>query len=212
MVKGPRWRSALPIELERSIRAIIPAIAGWCTAMKACRMAEHVIEIDAARLVELGVYGGRGTVAMALACRHKKSGIVYGVDTWHVESSLVGTNPTGVCEWWTAADLERIYRSFLSTLLDLKLTAFAVPLRMSSADAAKLFERGSVDVLHQDSNHSEEVTCAEVELWWPLVRAGGYWFFDDVCVPTTAKAYGMLLERGCKVEFNDGHWAALRKQ
>ena len=77
--------------------------------------------------------------------------MVYGVDTWHVESSLAGTNLPSDIEFWAAADLERIYRSFLSTLLDLKLTDFVVPLRMSSADATKLFEPASVDVLHQDS-------------------------------------------------------------
>jgi hypothetical protein len=174
-------------------------------------MAEHILETDAATLVELGVYGGRGTVAMALACRHKKSGVVYGVDTWSVESSLVGTHRPGDDAWWSAVDLERVYRRFLAALLELELTRYAIPLRMSSADAARLFDPGAVDVLHQDSNHSEKVSCAEVDLWWPLVRAGGYWFFDDVDMPTTAKAYGMLVERGCKVEFNDGRWAALRK-
>jgi hypothetical protein len=211
LVRRHRWSSALPAELERTIRAVVPALDGWCTARKGCYMAEFILGTEATTLVELGAYGGRGTVAMALACRHRKKGVVYGVDTWDVKSSLDGDVDPEDAAFWQKVDLERVYQRFLTALLDLNLTHYAVPLRMSSAQAARMFDGAAVDVLHQDSNHSEKVTCAEVEIWWPLVRSRGYWFVDDIHLPTTGKAYAMLLERGCTVEFNDGHWAALRK-
>jgi predicted O-methyltransferase YrrM len=211
IIGGPSDHTRLPVDLEREVRAVLPAIEGWCTENKGCRMARHVLEIDAGTLVELGVYGGRSAIAMALACRHKKSGIVYSVDTWAADSSLAGTQLPEDITWWSKADLERIYRGFLATLIDLKLTSYVVPLRMSSATAARLFGLGEVDMLHQDSNHSPETTCAEVERWWPLLRGGGYWVFDDVDKPGTADAYAMLVERGARVESNNGLWAVFQK-
>ena len=203
--------AACPRSLAASIAAAIPRLEGWCTPQKGEYIARCVLECDAATIVELGVFGGRSAIAMALACRHKGSGRVHAVDPWATDECLVGTHHAQDREWWGKVDLEEIYRGFLARMLELDLTRELLPLRMSSASAARLFGDDEVDVLHQDSNHSQEVSSAEVALWWPKVRHGGWWLFDDVDWPTTANAYRALLDLGADVRFNDGRWAALRK-
>jgi hypothetical protein len=71
--------------------------------------------------------------------------------------------------------------------------------KCKSRDVASKFEDNSIDLLHQDSNHSEEISCEEVELYWNKVRPNGYWVFDDTDWPTTKKAQNLLLTKGYRV-------------
>ncbi len=200
-----------PRSLASAIHAALPKLEGWCTPQKGEHIARCVLECNAATIVELGVFGGRSAIAMGLACKHKGSGRVNAVDPWTNDECLVGTHHAQDRDWWGAVDLEEIYRGFLKKVLDLELTREVSPLRMASAMAARLFGDAEVDVLHQDSNHSPEVSTAEVALWWPKLRSGGWWLFDDVDWPTTANAYRELQRLGARERFNDGRWAALRK-
>jgi hypothetical protein len=60
----------------------------------------------------------------------------------------------------------------------------------------------SIDFLHQDSNHSEENTCEEVELYWNKLKEGGYWIFNDADWPTAQKAQKLLLSKGYTEHYN----------
>ncbi len=47
-------------------------------------------------------------------------------------------------------------------------------------------------MLHIDGNHSEEVSCADVNLWLPLVVKGGHIWMDDIHWESTKKAQAIL--------------------
>jgi hypothetical protein len=76
-------------------------------------------------------------------------------------------------------------------------------IRSKSSDAVSGFEANSISMLHQDSNHSEEVTVEEVNIWYDKVKIGGYWIFDDTDWPTTQVAQRLLLEKGYELVFTE---------
>jgi hypothetical protein len=76
-------------------------------------------------------------------------------------------------------------------------------MRVKSSLVINMFTDASIDVLHLDSNHSEEVTCNDVELYSNKIKKGGFWIFNDTDWSSTKKAQGMLIRRGF-VEFFDG--------
>ena len=73
--------------------------------------------------------------------------------------------------------------------------------------------------MHLDGNHSELLSCRDVELWAPLVAENGYILFDDSSWPTTQAAQQLLLNYGFieveRVKENDGggevEWTIYKK-
>jgi hypothetical protein len=82
---------------------------------------------------------------------------------------------------------------------------------MRSREVAGFYGDGTVNVLHQDSNHSEEITCEEVELWASKIRLGGYWIFDDTNWATTQKAQKNLELLGFLMIEDHKTWKVYRK-
>jgi len=187
-------------EVKETVVRNIPTLPGWCTPEKGSRMAE--VCVGAHDCVELGVFGGRGLVSMALPLKDQGFGRAYGIDPYTAQAALEGTNHPVNIEWWTHLDYEQIAKRAQMAIDYLGLTAHAWLLRARSAEASRMFLPASLDVLHQDSNHSEEVSCEEITLWVPKMRPGAYWIFDDTDWPTTKKAQKMLLDRGF-VELED---------
>lgn len=187
----------------------LPGMPGWCTPEKGVRLAE--LALHRSLCIELGVFGGRSLVSIALVLRHQGFGQVHGIDPFTREASLEGSNDPANNEWWAGLDYEAIAREAQTTLYKLELTGFAQIIRMRSREVAGFYEDGSVDLLHQDSNHSEEISCEEVELWAPKIRPGGIWVFDDTNWPTTKKAQERLLELGFFELENNETWKVYSK-
>jgi hypothetical protein len=191
------------------IRSEIPNMHGWCTVEKGVRLAE--LAQGAALCVELGVFGGRSLITLALGCSIRNSGCVHGIDPFTRTAALEGVNDPANDEYWSKLDYEDIARSAQTAIYRLGLMPYAHLVRMYSRDVATYYEDGTVNVLHQDSNHSEEITCEEVALWAPKIRLGGYWIFDDTNWTTTQKAQQELATLGF-VEIEDHKsWKVYRK-
>src|SRR5271155_2257581 len=181
--------------LRTRIEACIVSLHGWTTVDKGLRLAELVISAQARLSVELGVFGGRGTISMAIGHEALNSGWVVAVDPWERAASLEGVNAPENDAWWGTIDHEAIYKSCIRALADSQVERFCRVLRQRSHVAAGGFADGSIAVLHQDSNHSEAVSATEVEQWTPKLCAGGYWVADDTDWATTARAQRLLLEK-----------------
>ncbi len=164
----------------------LPKLDGWCTPEKGKRMAE--LSRGASLCVELGVFGGRGLVAIALALADQGFGRADGIDPFTADACADGTNDRENTEWWRGVNFDGIARSAQEALYRLKLTPYASLIRMLSNEVVGFYDDGTVDVLHQDSNHSEEVSSREVALWTPKIRPGGYWIADDTTWPSTKKS------------------------
>lgn len=184
-------------KLKAHISNILPTTQGWCTIEKAHKLIDIVEESNPILLVELGVFGGKSLLPMAMATKQKgNNGKVIGIDAWAVPASLEGTNDEANDKWWANINYDDMF-NYTTTLMQTHGVSNIVELwRTRSVDCASRFLDESIDVLHQDSNHSEEVTTAEVELYWSKVKKGGVWIFDDTNWPTTKSAQTLLLSKG----------------
>ena len=197
--------------LRARIEACIPPLHGWTTVDKGVRLAELVVSTQAALSVELGVFGGRGTISLAIGHEALEHGYVVAIDPWERAASLDGVNAPENADWWGKLDHEEIYQSFLKALADSRTASLCRVLRERSDVAVAEFEDRSIGVLHQDSNHSELISSAEVELWAPKLRAGGLWIADDTDWPTTQRAQARLVRKGFAVIEDHSAWKVFRK-
>ena len=180
------------------------ALPGWCTVEKGKRIAKLVEDAHARLSVELGVFGGRSLVALALG-GDTHGGHVHGIDPYEKGPSLEGTNDTENDRWWSTVDYEDVLRRCRAGLVVAGVEARVRLVRARSLDVVDQYPPGTIDVLHQDSNHSQEVSCAEVRAWGPKLRPGGYWVIDDTNWPSTKMAQALLEQTGF-VLLEDHDW------
>lgn len=206
------------------------SIPGWCSLEKAKRMARFVVESAAPAhaptrsvtprdvtagvlCVELGVFGGRGVVAFGLAVKHclGSRGLVHGIDPYTAGAALEGTNDPANVQWWSRVSYEDIRTSAHAAVAQFGLSDVVRLIRERSLDVVDDYAPGVIDILHQDANHSEETSCAEVDAWTPKMRPGGVWIFDDTDWPTTKRAQKKLVEeKGYALIEDHLTWAAFR--
>jgi hypothetical protein len=186
-------------------------IHGWCTVEKRDKLMEIVKELNPKVCVELGVFGGKSLLPVAVASGDDTR--IYGVDAWAVDASLEGNNNTANDEWWKHIDYDYMFKYTQDLMKDHGVANKVGLLRMTSREAVGSFGDLTIDLLHQDSNHSEEVSCMEVELYHSKVRDGGIWVFDDTNWETTKKAQALLETKGYNVIFTSiaGDWKVYRK-
>jgi predicted O-methyltransferase YrrM len=183
-------------------------VDGWCTPEKALKLVEVVETYKPKTCVELGVFGGKSLLPIAVAAG--KDATVIGVDPWAASASTEGTNDKANEDWWKRIDYDYFF-NYTRKLLDAHACSHAQLWRDKSANVFYRFEDESIDLLHQDSNHSEEVSCAEVGLYWNKVRPGGIWVFDDTNWPTTQKAQVLLETKGYLCINDSGSWKVYQR-
>lgn len=184
---------------------------GWCTPEKAQALYDLVTESDAKLCVELGVFGGKSLIAMALACRDKGSGGVIGFDPWNNSACIEGSNSPANDQWWLSLDLKAIYRGCLAAIERNGVFEQCNTVKMKSEDAAKLFADSVCDIIHQDGNHNVESITKELKLWVPKLKKGGYWICDDVDWIEASEGYAKLPEYGLEMTRDFSTWQIWKK-
>jgi hypothetical protein len=179
-------------------------IEGWCTKEKAYKMASLISSNDLC--VELGVWGGRSLLPICFMTDNK----VYGIDAWMKDASLEGTNDEANNEWWSKINYEDMYNYTKKILLKYNCNNARL-YRSRSRDVVNFFQDETIDFLHQDSNHSEEISCEEVELYHKKIKKDGIWVFDDTNWNTTIKAQNLLLSYGFIEIYDSGEWKIYKK-
>ena len=197
--------------LRARVEAAIPALHGWTSVDKGARLAELVLIAGAERSVELGVFGGRGTISLAIGHEARGEGQVLAIDPWEKAASLEGENSPENDDWWGKLDHEAIYVSFVQALDASGTWPWCRVVRLRSAQAVAGVADGSIQVLHQDSNHSEAVSTAEVEQWTPKLAPRGLWIADDTDWVTTQRAQRRLVELGYELVEDHTSWRVYRK-
>jgi predicted O-methyltransferase YrrM len=194
-------------DLDTRIDAILPDLVGWCTPEKGKRIARLVRDANTRLCVELGVFGGRSLVALALGVAQNGFGHVHGIDPFTKSAAVEGTNAKHDDAWWAEIDYEDVRRQAIHVVETNGLAPYVTFVREKSMDVVDRYENGSIDVLHQDSNHSAEVSTAEVLAWMPKLRLGAFWIFDDIDWPTTRPAQQLLLQNGFHCVETYAQWA-----
>jgi FkbM family methyltransferase len=206
----PLSPSSVPAELTAALEQILPGLHGWCTLEKATELVSLIFDNDLHTCVEIGVFGGRSLLPMAMAIRHRGTGgVAWGVDPWTAQASLQGSNAPANDTWWASLDYEAVFRSFTEAVLANGLTTECRTLRLTSETAARIFDVTSIDLLHIDGNHADEVSLHDVRTWLPRVTDGGFIVMDDTDWPTTKRATS-LLRQHCDVVADHGSHMVFR--
>lgn len=188
------------------------SIHGWCTREKALTLMNLVLESKPNLCVELGVFGGKSLLPIALSAKRFHSKVI-GIDAWTAQASLEGTNSDANDKWWSNIDYNQMFEYTRNLMVQNNVDSIVELWKCKSNECVEKFENNSIDILHQDSNHSEEISCEEVELYWNKVKSGGYWIFDDTNWETTQKAQTLLLSKGYEEVYStpDNAWKVFKK-
>jgi len=180
-----------PQHIVDAIHHYLPHMQGWTPPVRACEMADAILEIKHPVAVSVGVFSGRSVIAMGFAMRQLGNGMVYGIDPYKVAAATEGNGDAADKEWWAkSAGLDDMSNYAARQVFDHNLDQWATLIRNSSQYVAHMFPE--IGVLEIDGNHSEEASTRDVELYLPRVIKNGYVFFDDAGWETTQKALRMM--------------------
>jgi hypothetical protein len=214
--------TSCPADLEQQIRSEIgrgdqPIFEGWTTPDRCVEMAQMVYRFKPKIYVEVGVFGARTLVSVALAMMHNKFGRAYGIDPYKTPANLEGLTDQENIKWWNKVDINAIHQGAMNHIWRLGVEERCVMIRAEAQYCSKLFRQLSVDMLYIDGNHSEAASCRDVAMYFGVVSLGGFIIFDDVNwieggVNTTAKAVSILHEK-CKgkIYHDGGNYRIYRK-
>ena len=161
--------------LHSRIAALVPSISGWCSVEKANDLALAVIKLRSSVTVEIGVFGGRSLLPMALAHAEQDHGGVWAIDPWQAAASVEGYDPVNA-EWWSRVNHEALYQQFLGHLKAHGVEKFVKIVRGKSDNVTP---PEVIDVLHLDGQHTDQ-TVRDVERFASRVRPDGFVFVDDI--------------------------------
>lgn len=177
-------------KLADKIKYILPTLKGWCPEIKALAMAEHIVQHRPKVVVEIGIFGGRSLIPMALACHFIGHGVVHGIDPWSAEAALKFEKDSKNKEWWSKLDYRKIYEDFVRSVYMYELLHHCWWYRTEASKAVSVFDE--IDMLHIDGNHSHESATSDVNLYVPKVKSGGFIWFDDIDWQSTQGALKSL--------------------
>jgi predicted O-methyltransferase YrrM len=190
-------------------------IPGWCPLQKALDLAATVIALRPTRSVEIGVYGGKSLLPIAMACEAIDHGIVIGIDPWSPAASAEGYTGENA-NWWAHLNHDGIYQVFVSGIDRLGLKNRVAIERIKSDDATV---PEAIDLLHIDGQHTEQA-IRDVSKFGANVRLGGIVCMDDLLwqndgVQHVGQAVTALLSLGF-VELHrtiqaDGNWGFFQR-
>src|SRR5215831_2427342 len=119
------------VEHELRMDGQLPIMEGWTDSKRGVELAELVFDTNPEVIVEIGCFGGRSTVAMALALKEIGHGKIYTIDSWKRDDVLEGEIPANR-EWWEKVDLHYIHKTAMEAFWRLGLDEYVVPIRSQS--------------------------------------------------------------------------------
>lgn len=162
--------------LFSQIEKLVPTLDGWCSVPKAQTLAAAVIALRPSVSLEIGVWGGRSLLPIALAHREIGKGRVIAIDPWSRAASEEGQSGANRKWWGQEADHELVYRRFMKWCLDLNVAHLV---NVHRAPSNNVSPPACIDLLSLDGNHGPQVH-KDVERFCPCVRVGGLVFLDDL--------------------------------
>ena len=143
-------------------------IAGWFDLAKAIAVQQLVKRLPAgARLVELGSYQGRSSVAIAAVM--PPDSILFCVDHFQGSEEHRKMN----------LDLSGMLAAFKHNIERFGVKDRVRILAMSTSQAAGHFAPETVDLMLLDSAHDYESVRTDILEWYPKLKPGGLFFCDD---------------------------------
>lgn len=190
--------------------ATVTALPGWCSPEKALSAVELVNRGGIKTACEVGVYGGRWSVPVALALkRRNEGGKLYCVDAWD-RSADTYSDPDYVKRW--DADREKFKEARAAFFAEIErhdLWSTVVVIEKDSRRAAPEVP-GGLDLLHIDGCHDRDTSCFDVVNYGAKVRPGGFVAFDDSHWDSVQDALS-ILGSTCGLERDYNNWRLYKK-
>lgn len=118
---------------------------------------------DGSNFIEIVSWKGKGSAYMAVEIINSHKNIkFYCVDTWQGSKEHQGFNEV---------QKDELYDTFLSNMRPVDTRYQAI--REKSIDAAKAAEDGLFDFIFLDASHEYADVLADLEHWYPKLKAGG---------------------------------------
>ncbi len=162
-------------ELFNRITDIVPKLEGWCTIDKALDLAATVLTLRPEVSVEIGVFGGKSVIPIALAHSAIGKGQVWAIDPWAANESVKGQNAENDA-WWSKLDHDSVHRKFVDAVVQEGLMG-QIHIIRDTSDNVK--PPNKIDFLHIDGNHGPQA-FKDAKRFAPNVRVGGVVFLDDL--------------------------------
>jgi predicted O-methyltransferase YrrM len=185
------------------------SISGWASPEKMLDMYRLVRFARPSIVIEIGTYAGRSFLPQVLGLKHNDHGVAWAVDPWEPGPTQYGTPVVGQ-EFWVNVDFASRRAELEKNLQDSQLLPWARVLKSHSIDAAPRWGLESVDILHIDGNHTEEISSADVETYLPKLKPGGFLWLDDSHWPSLAKAR-RIVESRCEFVHDYGYCLLMKK-
>lgn len=172
------------ISLLQQIERLVPQCEGWCSVEKAHALAAAVLALRPTTTVEIGVWGGRSLLPMALAHKFIDKGLVIGIDPWSAEISAID-QPAGHKEWWGKANHHAVYIGFCELVQRMELRGIV---RVVKKPSDAVTPPGNIDILHIDGSHCAQA-LRDAQRFAANVRMGGILCLDDISGDETPREW-----------------------
>ena len=154
-----------------------PAPDGWATVEVAHTLAAIALAIRPNVCIEIGVFGGRSLIPVAMALKQNGSGVIHGIDPWSAGESVKGQSGKDK-EWWSSQKMHQdVYERFIANVHKLGVHNHVEIHRVTSDEYPA--DRGSIDLLTIDGNHGPQA-LVDIKRFTPHVSVGGFVYLDDL--------------------------------
>jgi hypothetical protein len=194
-----------------NLESVIIKLEGWCSLQKANRIFDLIIESDSQFTVELGAFGGKSLIPMALAHKEKGSGFCLGIDAWKADAAISSENAEANNEYWRRMDFQQIYRGCQKAIFENEVQDYCDTLRSRTDYASFIFADNTIDILHEDSSHNASTILIELKHWISKLKVGGYWIADDTNWVEAKEGYSHLPEYDLELKEDYETWQIWRK-
>lgn len=127
---------------------------------------------DGSHFVEVGSWKGRSASYMAVEIINSKKIIKFDcVDTWEGSVEHLDVNSPHY-EQGLYEDRNWLFNQFLQNTSS--VSNQINPIRMTSVDAAKLYDDESLDFVFIDASHEYDDVINDINSWYPKVKKSGY--------------------------------------
>jgi len=149
---------------------------GWCSAEAGKLFAACAMALRPAVCVEVGVWGGRSAIPVALALKEIGRGTLLAIDPWAASESIKGqTKEDG--DWWKNQEMhDQVFERFMKTVYHFGVQNCVQVIRKKSDDV-KVPEE--ISFLNLDGNHRDQA-LVDIKRFTPHVRVGGLVHLDDI--------------------------------
>ena len=131
------------------------------------------------RVVEIGSYKGRSTIAIASALAESGRGSLVSIDPH---------KPTGKASYAREHGELDTLAEFQQNVARAGVAAYVTSIQATSREARSTYDGRPIDMLFVDGSHDYEDVLADIDAWAPLLAAGAIAAFNDPYGPGVNRA------------------------